>query len=56
MNTEVRGEGRESISATLTVFLFPAMKKYARVFGLSQLVLSGVVFYFSKFKWVVVFL
>ena len=39
----MKGERRESISATLTVFLFPVRKKYASVFGLSQLVLSGVV-------------
>ena len=37
------GGGKESISATMIVFPFPVRKKQARVFGLSQLVLSGVV-------------
>ena len=39
----MRGEGKESISVTLSGFPFPVKKKYACVFGLSQLVLSAVV-------------
>ena len=39
----VRGEGRESISATLAVFPFSIMGKYARVCYLSLLVSSEVV-------------
>ena len=39
----MRGEGRETISVTLTMFPFQVRKKYAHVFGLSQLVLFGVV-------------
>ena len=41
--TMSEGGGVKNISATLTVFPSSVMKKYARVFGLSQLVLLGVV-------------
>ena len=40
--SEGRGEGKESISVTLSEFSFPVMKKYARVFCLSQLVCPGL--------------